>query len=371
MDKLQHNYFYLVYQEVIYFLISTSIIFLGYKYHLRIDRFIIFSIFSLFIFRLIYYYINEDLNIKEYLSFNAYGFFYNSLVYNYIYYAIGIYFGSLNYVIQKGYTYSDCDKQGKIYLLGFTRLYKMIKSKSRLIFYYFGIFLLIIIIMFIFGQYLLFKYINIINSYDINSTKVEQILKDYDDDIIIRILMITDADIFVLLVNIMALFFYLKGDSYIHRFLNFHFWGIFNKIYFSFILLIHPTILYVFYITETRINFNLQNCYLYSFSCGILLFTLVILHYAILELPYKKVVRLLLKRFEITQNIYYIEKNNTFNVKQMEIRGDLVNRSTSVDIVDENENGGEEEEEKDEENNYIKLDEKHSFENEDNNENEN
>jgi hypothetical protein len=97
------NYFYLVYQEVVYFIISSLIIFLGYRHNIRIDRFLVITMISLFIIRLIIYYALNDgqLNIKEYFSFNTFGFFYNSLIYNYLYYAIGIYFGSLNYVLQK------------------------------------------------------------------------------------------------------------------------------------------------------------------------------------------------------------------------------------------------------------------------------
>ena len=325
------NYFYLVYQEVFYFIISTLIIFLGYKYHLRIDRFIICTIGLLWLFRIIFYCFN-DLNVKEYFSFYGYALFYNSMIYNYLYYALGIYFGCLNYVIQKRYTYYECDKQKKTYLLGFTRLLKIIKKKTNLLFHLLGIVFLILIVLFSCIQFLLFKYIEFIQNNDDDNNKkrnrknVQQLLKDYDDDVFITIIMMLDSDFVVLLVNLMALFFYLKGDNYINDFLNLNFWSIFNKIYFSFILLINPVILYVFYITESRINFNLSNCYLYSYACGILLFSLVILVYALLELPYKKVIRLYLKRNElkIGDKTLDIMENNTIMAKQMENKEDLV-----------------------------------------------
>ena len=363
------NYFYLVYQEVVYFIISSLIIFLGYRHNIRIDRFLVITMISLFIIRLIIYYALNDgqLNIKEYFSFNTFGFFYNSLIYNYLYYAIGIYFGSLNYVLQKGYSYFDCERQRKVYLLGFTKLVKIIKKKSKLCFYYLGIVFLILIIIFSFGQPLLFKYVKVLNNLnDHDFRKIPNIISEYDQDLFISTFMMIDTDIVVLLVNLMALFFYLKGENYVISFLDFHFWRIFNKIYFSFILLIHPVILYVFFITETRITFNLENCTLYSLACGIILFSLTILVYIIFELPYKKVIKLLLKRLEINvgdERFDVIENNEDINKE--EIKGKLVSRNDSVDP----DNDMAEEEDEREENNYIQLDEKKNFVTENDNEN--
>ena len=353
------NYFYIVYQEVIYFIISTLIIFLGYKYHLRIDRFIIITIILSWILRIIYYNIDGDLNAKEYFTFHGYALFYNSIIYNYLYYALGLYFGSLNYVIQKRYTYYECDKQQKTYLLGFTRLLKIIKKKSKLLFYSLGIFFLILIIIFSFIQSILFKYVTVANDiddsefkdYNRNST-IPKILKAYNDDSFVGLVMFLDTDIVVILVNLMALFFYLKGESYVYNFLNLNFWGIFNKIYFSFIILINPVILYVLYITESRITFNLQNCYLYSFASGILLFTLTIFIYALLELPYRKAIKLYLKRYDIKATEKALDNIDNSIVKQMEFKGDMIKRDDSV-YDKENE-----EEENFDDNNEIKLEEK-------------
>ena len=364
------NYFYLVYQEVIYFIISTLVIFLGYKYDLSIDRFIIGTIIILWLSRLLYNKFNDDLNVKEYFSFYGYFLFYNSLIYNYAYYLVGIYFGCLNYVIQKRYNCYECDKNHKKYLVRFTRLLKTIKQESKLLYYILGIIFLIIIIVLTFDQYILFKYNKSINKYDNdNMKKIPELLNFYNNNAFINVIMSVDTDVVVVLVNLMALFFYLKGDNFIDDFLHLHFWGIFNKIYFSFILLINPVILYVFYITESRINFNMQNCYLYSFACGILVFSLVILVYAIFELPYKKIIRLYLKRNEIKvgqKALGYMENsNNSLIYKQMEIKGDLVeSKGDSGSIGDDNDNDA-----NNEDYSEIKLEEKF-IENENQNEKE-
>jgi hypothetical protein len=268
---------------------------------------------------------------------------------------LGIYLGCLNYVIQKRYTYYECDKQNKIYLLGFTRLLKIIKKKSKLLFYILGIVFLILTIIFAFGQYILFKYNDFINDYDGKNETIPKKLTDYNNNTFISVLMLIDSDIVVLLVNFMALFFYLKSDNFINDVLTLNFWGIFNKIYFSFILLVNPVILYVFYITESKIEFNMENCYLYSFACGIIIICLVILVYALLELPYKKTIKLFLKRNEIKvgqKTLGYMEKNieNNSFTKQMELKGDLVKNKDDSFNEDDNE-------ENEEDNLEIKLNE--------------
>ena len=324
------TYLYLVYQEVIFFIVSTLIIFIGFKYNLRIDRFILVEISLLFVFRVFYYYLKDDINNREYFDLNSYGYFYNSPIYNYLYYSIGIYFGSLNYVIQKGYTYYECEKQKKMYLLGFTRLLKILTKRSKLLFHILGILFLILIILFSFIQFFLFEYVKLIN--DLSAKDIQQypnILDAYNSDILTSIIMMFDTDIVVLLVNLMALFFYLKGENLVNDFLNLDFFAIFNKIYFTFIILINPVIFYVFYMTESRINFNMQNCFLYSFACGILVFIISIFTYGIFELPYKKFFRLILRNTEIEvgeKRMDLIEKQ-VYNFKKTEDKNDSENNS--------------------------------------------
>ena len=294
------TYYFLIYQEVIFFLISTFIIFIGYKFNLRIDRFILVTIAVCFVFRFFYYFLSDDLNVRDYFDFTNYAYFYNSPIYNYLYYAIGIYFGSLNYVIQKGYSYYECERQKKMYLLGITRLLKMLRNRSKVLFYYLGRVFLIIIFFFSFWQCILFEYVQYMYNLDGNNrNEYSSILSNYNKDILPTIIFLIDTDIVVLLVNFMTLFFYLTGASLLNDFLNLQFFKIFNKIHFSFLLLMNPVIFYVFYMTESRINFSMQNCYLYSFACGFLILILTTLLYGLFELPYKRVVKLILTKYDI------------------------------------------------------------------------
>ena len=306
------TYYFLIYQEVMFFIISSIIIFIGYRFNLRIDRFILVIIFILFIFRIFYYYLSDNLNVRDYFDLTNYAGFYHSPIYNYLYYCIGIYFGLLNYVIQKGYSYIDCEKQKKMYLIGFSKLLNILRKKSKYLFYVLGNIFLVLILFFSFSQSLLLYYVRSIKGLDDdNIEEYSNILKAYHDDVLTSIIMLLDTDIVILLVNLMTLFFYLKGEGMVNDFLNLNFFAIFNKIYFSFLLTINPIIFYVFYMTESSINFSMQNCYLYSFACGILIFIFSVFLYAIFELPYKKVIKLFLKKFQIKvgeKRLDFIEK---------------------------------------------------------------
>ena len=155
-----------------------------------------------------------------------------------------------------------------------------------------------------------------------------------------------DTDIVVLLVNLMGLFLYLQGDNGINNFLNLPFWMIFNKIYFSFILFVNPVILFVFYNSETKVSFDLANCYLYSFACGILVFSIAIIAYLLLELPFKKVGKLLFRESEVmvsTQRLAKMENSfNTSLISQYELLQKSIASENSAEEREEEEENKEE-----------------------------
>ena len=298
-------YLYLLRQEIIYFLISSIIIFIGYRYNLRFDRFFTLSILFLWFFRITYCFWKnkeKDLNVREYFTFRNFGAFYTSLIYNYLYYLIGIYFGSLNYVIQKGLSYSDCKKMKKSYLYSYTRFVSFIKKQNKKCLYICALIFLILSIIPMFSQHIILKIFKsklkgkTEKGNNEKKDKYERdILSEYNNSTVSSILMVFDADFEVLFINLTGLFMYLQGENVIIKILTFKFWNIFNKCYFSFILIINFFIIYVFYINETKFNFDLQNCYLLSFSCGIILILVMALFYIIFELPYKKAIKFLLK----------------------------------------------------------------------------
>ena len=75
------------------------------------------------------------------------------MMYNYNFYIIGIFFGMINYILQKGYAERDTEFDEKIYLFTTTKILKSIKNeKKKNLKYNFIINMLIIIILSFFQQ---------------------------------------------------------------------------------------------------------------------------------------------------------------------------------------------------------------------------
>ena len=123
IQNLSHNYIYYFYMpinEIFCFVFGTILISLGYKFKLRIDI-IIIAIFLLFFLLKIFLFNYVDrfgyLTI-DYYNFNS-GIFFLMPSYNISYYLIGMYFGLINYSIQKGITsiYKENNNYNKYYQL--------------------------------------------------------------------------------------------------------------------------------------------------------------------------------------------------------------------------------------------------------------
>ena len=111
----------------------------------------------------------------------------------------------------------------------------------------------------------------------------------------IHFFMIYDAEIVVILFNLLTLFFYISGENVFDYFFTHQLWYELDKMYFTYILLLNPVILYILYLGETKIQFNIPNCFLYSLISIIVLFFVVISFYILFELPYKRIIKYNLK----------------------------------------------------------------------------
>ena len=101
------DYFWLPFNEVSFFIIGVIIISIGYHYKLRIDYFLIIAIIVLFIFKLLYSYIirtkeKEVYYATLYYYLFDYGKFMLNPLFNMPSFLIGMYFGLINYSVQKG-----------------------------------------------------------------------------------------------------------------------------------------------------------------------------------------------------------------------------------------------------------------------------
>ena len=330
------HYFYLVFQEIIYFLITTTIIFIGYKKNLRIDRFFKFIFIILIVFRVIYYFVYVGLDSKDYFGYNKYGQFYNSMIYDYSFYIIGIHYGMINYVIQKGYEIKDCVKQKKSFLISSMNWLGPFKKKNKKVLMIISIICSIIIIINIFIQQIIIYGIRLFKSNELHKN-----MELYKKDFFSQIIMLFDSDIFVISLNAMALSLYIKGDNLINDLLCHSLWSVFNRFYFSYILLINPIILYLLYNAESKIIFNMKNIILYSFICGIFVYLITIIVYITFELPFKKIIRFW---FKLSENEAYKERISNIEATYSYCKNDNLLDSATPSITDYNEEDEEEEE---------------------------
>ena len=284
------HYFYLVSQEIIYFLISTLIIFIGYKKNLRIDRFFKIVFIFLIIFRIIYYFLTNGLDDKDYFGYHEWGQFYSSILYDYTFYIIGIHYGMINYIIQKGYTVKECKLQNKKYLESSLNILSASKKRNKKYLYIIAIISSLLLLLNSFMQQIIIYIIKLIKSKNLDDN-----MDLYKRDFISQIIMLFDSDIFVISINALGLCMYIKGDNLINNILCHSLWSIFNRFYFSYILLINPIILYILYNSETKIFFTMANCIFYSSICGIFVYFLTMIIYVTFELPFKKFIRFLIK----------------------------------------------------------------------------
>ena len=88
----------------------------------------------------------------------------------------------------------------------------------------------------------------------------------------------------------------------------------FNKSYFSYILVANPIILFIFYQSETKIILNLYNLILYSLISGTVIFICASFSYIFFELPYKKLIKIICsndsKNDELEENEKEEEEEN-------------------------------------------------------------
>ena len=122
-------------------------------------------------------------------------------------------------------------------------------------------------------------------------------LKNFLDNPYNNFYMMLDTEIIVVIIHLMAFGFYVKGENFINNMFSNSMWFIFDKLYFSFALLINPLTLYILSQCETRILLNKNNAIMYSFICGFISFIGSIIVFIFFEVPYKRIIKLISKSY--------------------------------------------------------------------------
>lgn len=301
--ELFTTYLWVLYCEMLFFLFTSSIIFLGYKFRFKFDQLFLTFIILTIVVKIIVVIckaLSKDFDFILTFYYHIDGSFWiHTPIYNYIYYAIGFYFGSMNYVFQKKLDYKDISILEKPYLKSAVTMVRWFKEKTKKVVY-----VICFIIILIFIAFSLIE--TIILYFDTYENQRESHLTGYLTNLINNIFLFFDMDIIVFLVQVMAFGFYIKGENYINNMFCHPMWTIFERIYFCFILLFHPITLYALSQSETRIIMNLYNSIIYSLICGFCVFLACIITFIFFELPYKRIVKLISNAYLKT----HIEEEN-------------------------------------------------------------
>jgi len=114
------QYFYLPLNEIFLFLFSVILISLAYRYKFRFDKIILIIILVIFVAKIFVYIFYVNIN-QKYSTLYYYLYDYGALMLNPIFnlpsFLIGIFFGLINYSIQKGINIHDLDSYQRVFNL--------------------------------------------------------------------------------------------------------------------------------------------------------------------------------------------------------------------------------------------------------------
>ena len=341
------DYFWLPFNEMIFFLLGVILITIGFQKKYRIDKFILGLFPIVFLIKILFSYLvhiyfvnNKSYNVLYYypsvyyIFFNYGGFMIHPL-FNFPYYLIGMYFGLVNYTIQKGifslqktniynfeetpssdkkdvdneFSYEESDKDNEEeetpknefcqevmkmpFLIGpisFVQWIRKIKLE------YLVVLILIFVSIFIFGFVGIYYYI-----YNFYLNKYKDRADDYMlyvySNYILNFVYRIDIEIVVFFVHFGAFVIFLKASNFAAKFLSHVAWTMISKSYFSFILIYNSVLLFIFYHSETLIELNTVNIILYFLIGGTITFIFTSLFYILYELPYKRVVHIFISLY--------------------------------------------------------------------------
>ena len=333
------HYLWMPFNEIIFFIIGIVFITIGFKTKLRFDIIILILVPLLYIGKIIYSYLilnsfeNKDYPLKKYYSTLYYVFFNYGRdmihpLFNLTYYLIGIYFGLINYAIQKGIIDSNKINFDKLFLskdeieeendknnntpeepkendkekekgeyndevqkmpflitpIKFVKWHRNRTKKCLFIIY------IIFIILFFFFAYTILIFGTILG--------FPEAFTNFTVNLIYRI----DIELVVIFVQWFSFFYLLKTDDWAIQFFNNIIWIILSRPYFSFILIINTLLLFLFYHEETLNEINSISILMNSLIGGGLTFLFMIFFYIFYELPLKRVIRIFYKNYEIKEH---------------------------------------------------------------------
>ena len=279
------DYYWIFTNEALFFIFGILLIYLCHnlrKYH--IFYIILGIIIITIIIKIILSFIFSPL---EYLSNYGYGKIFKNPLFNFSFYLIGIYFGCINYIIEKRYNAEIISGQKRTYLLlAAHHANTLYTTKKKYLFkLIWSVYILIPIISEI--HLIIFKICEDKNN--------ELIGISPRGELLLKIFLLFDTELVVVGIFLASIYYFIKTNNLIHTILSFNVWIRYHKLYYSYIITLPSVCLYFLYQSESRIFINFSNTLFYSTIILIITQIFAGLVFVLFEMPYKRLIKFLLK----------------------------------------------------------------------------
>ena len=300
--------FCLVYNEIIFFLIGSALIYFCFKYCIRLDIIILISFILLFALKIIlgifvfldlnyypamfYQYDDQYIPIRSYISSNQFMSLHLFL--------LGIFFGEIHYCI-----FNEESKKNRKYLAipnQLTGLFKSFFLNQRPCQTLAKYFILLIFLGGYIAVILIFQLF--INSF--MNDKNNNNYYTFFDDKNFNIISLFDSDIGVMLFLFIIIIMIFFKDNIFSKFLQHKYWKILSTPFWSNLLLMHICASFIFYFTENKIKLDIYSIIFCSFQLVLLLVFISCVVFVLIEFPFKKMFKNIIK-YQLKQIYYKLE----------------------------------------------------------------
>ena len=276
----QFDPFIIVGNEIVFFVITTIILFYSYKRNYPLGTILIIMILILEIIKLVTY-LTLSFSGHEYYPVvayqeNNYTFIINSMLYNYPSFLIGVIIGLVNYCIQDS---SKAGKEKKFVLLSRSILKSLAKQKVQRIISSIGTFVVFVI--------------SVIWQKVVIGVVMSGNVERFNRSVCVNVIALFDSDIGVFCLLMFVVQMFLSGDNIIINSLNSRFWKIFSRPYYTNILLTQCIAFYVFHMSENIVKIEIVNIFFFSFVILVVVLLIGLFIFVFVEMPLKRLNKLM------------------------------------------------------------------------------
>ena len=296
--------------EISLFILGSIILFSIYKSNIRFDIFLIIMLFVGFAIKIacyfiIYFFLKDQTYADLFLPSRGFTnkewrFIFNNIFYYIPSISIGLFFGLVNYAIQKS-AKNISQFRSKVYLSIPILYINMLKKRPILYSFLFSIICIILFVICGLSYNLLFL--------SESGLDEDSLASSFYENYMINIYYSIDIDIIVLAIFLAIIPFILIGENNFINFLKHEYWNILSKPYYSYMLIIQLNGINILYRMNTNVNLDIYSILFFAiinFIFGIIIGAFL---YTFFEIPLKKLNKFILSKKEDNK----IEEDNEDN----------------------------------------------------------